>query len=126
MKEFRLWVSGKPIPKGRPRVTISRGCPIAYTPKTTREWENRIKLAYREQVGAAAFGEGEDIFLRCEFFSPDRRADGDNLYKSVADALQGVGYPNDRRIVRGEFSIVRERGREAGVQICAQAVTDSN
>lgn len=38
-------------------------------------------------------------------------ADMDNLYKAIADSLQGLAYPNDSAVTAGEFSLYSSKGR---------------
>lgn len=38
-------------------------------------------------------------------------ADMDNLYKAIADSLQGVAYPNDSAVTAGQFSLYSSTGR---------------
>lgn len=37
-------------------------------------------------------------------FTKTTRCDADNVYKSVADGLEGVAYQDDSSVVRGEFA----------------------
>jgi hypothetical protein len=105
----RLWfvVNGKPIAKGRPRV-ISRGergvrgvrC-AAFTPATTRAWEQRVRWGARAAASAARWEPNADpcevvILLR----GRNPLSDLDNHAKSVLDALNGVAWDDDRRVVR--------------------------
>lgn len=108
----RLWfvVEGKPIAKGRPRV-ISRGvrgvrgargvrC-AAFTPATTRAWEQRVRWMARVAVAAACWEPNADpcevvILIR----GRNPLSDLDNHAKSVLDALNGVAWDDDRRVVR--------------------------
>ena len=39
----RFFVSGKPVPKARPRTMSRGGKSITYTPKATRQWESLVR-----------------------------------------------------------------------------------
>ena len=94
---YELTIEGRPVPKGRPRVTNSH----TYTPPETVQQENRTLAEWVAKHGNPEI-EG-DVELVCQFFYPDKRtADLDNLIKLVADSLGGggEGYKpfNDRQV----------------------------
>ena len=110
-------VDGTPVAKGRPRVT-RRG--FTYTPKETKEQEQKIKDAYLKAYGdSCAFPEGVPLKLQMVFYMPmpkslskkkrlaavcgdlrpTKKPDVDNLIK-VIDALNGgVAFADDSQIV---------------------------
>ena len=48
-----------------------------------------------------------DLYLWCLFEKRDaRRCDGDNAYKAIADALNGIAYKDDRQVVDGRFHTI--------------------
>ena len=102
-------VPGRPIPKGRPRVTRYG----TYTPPATRAYEEAVREAWRA-AGSVSFP--ADVPLRLvvsAHFAPSgrpsrktraamlgqphtlHRGDLDNIVKSVMDALNGCAYPDD-------------------------------
>lgn len=85
---------GRPVPKGRPRVT-RRG---TYTPAATVIAETSI--ASRARAAGARLHDG-DIQIALEFAFADQRPRGDidNLVKTVLDALNGIAYRDDRQVV---------------------------
>lgn len=109
-------VPGIPRGKGRPRFH-DFGRP--YTPKATAHYEAWIAACYQEKYGICKMP--EDSFLDVEikaFFSipksasrdrqeamargellPSRKPDVDNIAKAVLDALNGVAYKDDARVV---------------------------
>lgn len=115
MSEFDLWVPGRPIPKGRPRLG-RRG--RVFTPQTTIDYEAKIAMATKglEQLDGPV-----EVYLE---FSPDGllihaweidipavsklRGDIDNYIKSALDGLQknhflqdGMGViPQDKLVHR--------------------------
>ena len=113
---FDLWVPGKPVPKGRPRMT-RRG--RVFTPATTVEYEMLIaeyaarnKMPTLEGPIEIAMDLHPDGLLvqawEVECASSGLRGDVDNYVKIVMDGLQrgkdgaqGEGpIPNDRNVVR--------------------------
>lgn len=106
-------VPGKPQGKGRPRASRDGHM---YTPKKTREYEELIRRCYQLQsrkkfegyvalriialypVPESAKKADREKMLRSEIL-PDKKPDGDNIEKAVADALNGIAYEDDRQIV---------------------------
>ena len=111
-------IPGKPVGKGRPRFRrIGKGV-MAYTPKSTNEYEKRIRMLYLEEYGKENF-EGKTVSVEITaFFSPPKSApkkqrmnmlrgcifpskkpDADNIAKIVLDALNGVAYEDDSQVI---------------------------
>jgi len=89
-----LTVEGKPIPKGRPRVVDGH----AYTPGATRDYETLIRNAAALEWTGEPMMKGP-LSIHLTFYRADRRrADWDNLAKSIADALQDIVYHDDGQI----------------------------
>ena len=115
MEYVRFFVPGKPKGKGRPR--FSNGHP--YTDAQTRGYECQIVANYRRIAGAFKFP--EDVFLSIKIHQympipksaskanrermvkgetyPSAKPDLDNVIKAVLDALNGVAYKDDARVV---------------------------
>ena len=108
-------VYGKPMAKGRPR--FGRNGSV-YTPDKTVSYENLIKLSYAEQTGGTWFGDQAlcaTIIAYCSIpkatpkknlpamisgkVPPVTKPDLDNIAKTVLDALNGIAYADDSRIV---------------------------
>jgi len=86
-------VDGEPVPKARPR--LGRGG-HAYTPSRTAAWEERVGWAYREAQGPEFHG---PVQVALHFRRKSRRrADLDNLIKSVLDGLNGVAWQDDSQV----------------------------
>ncbi len=112
--EAKFTIPGKAIPKARPRVTRAG---YAYTPRTTQQFEQLVRIAYKNQCGNFEFPKGAPLLMNIEFcFEPPKswpkqkrekaiqrkkyptaRPDLDNLWKAVADALNGIAYNDDSR-----------------------------
>jgi len=109
-------VPGEPRGKGRPRFSKDGH---AYTDSETRAYENKIIAYYRKQLGA--FQWPDSAFVSVEVTAhypipkrstkaalagmqagtilPSRKPDIDNVLKVVLDALNGVAYKDDSRVV---------------------------
>jgi len=117
-------VVGKPHAKERPRLAFKNGKSIAYTPKTTVNYEKHVKNSYILKYGKNMMF-GENIPLASEIIAyykipsnitknkkqmmlngeilPTVTPDGDNIIKSILDGLNGVAYPDDKQIVSIKF-----------------------
>lgn len=102
-----LRIIGKPVPKGRPRVTKSG---ITYTPKPTKEWQKSIqwqakKLAPPKLWTGAIRADREYIMPRPRCHENTqyhtKYPDIDNLDKALFDALQGIFFVGDQQICMG-------------------------
>ena len=107
------YISGEPVPKGRPRFTRSGR---TYTPKKTLDHERAIREAW-ESGNHEPFGDSVPLEMIIEFHMkmPDswsnkkrfrmnlspctKHTDLDNLTKTVQDALNGVAFADDSQIV---------------------------
>jgi len=111
-----FFISGQPIPKGRPRVING----VAHTPERTKTWETRI--GWEARIAGVMPLEG-DLAVTLHFQRQGTgRADLDNLVKSVADGLNGIAYADDTQIVRLTASV--EYGSKApGVNVKIERIT---
>lgn len=113
-------VPGPVVGKGRPRFSTRGGFAKAYTPKKTADYENNIRTAYLEEVQfqPMRWGNKEPLEMVVNAYFeipksaskkaktemllhgyPNKKPDGDNILKAVADALNGVAYADDCQIV---------------------------
>lgn len=110
-------VPGEPRGKGRPRFNRQMG--HAYTDSQTKSYENKIVACYYESTGGHRWP--DSAFIAVEVIAhyqipksatkaaraameagtvrPTRRPDIDNVLKAVLDALNGVAYKDDSRVV---------------------------
>lgn len=113
MGTLTFTVPGLPAPKKRPRVAFKdrRGRPLkkphTYTPGRTRDYESAVAWAAREAMTQTGMREivGWVSLWVVAFVESEHQGDGDNFLKSVADALQGVAYANDRQVVDWSVSV---------------------
>lgn len=88
-------VPGRPIPAARPRVT-GKG---TYTPRTTRVAESAVAAYARTQWRLPPTPKGTRWSVRIIASFPDhRRADVDNLAKTVMDGMTGIVYEDDDQV----------------------------
>jgi Holliday junction resolvase RusA-like endonuclease len=109
-------VPGEPRGKGRPRFSKQGH---TYTDSETRAYENKIIAYYRKTLGA--FRWPDSAFIRIKVTAhypipksatkaavagmqagrilPSRKPDIDNVLKVVLDALNGIAYKDDSRVV---------------------------
>lgn len=87
-------VEGPPVPKGRPRVNTLTG--HAYTPKRTREYEDRIGnawIALSPRPPMFVGGIGVEVVVHED--EKQHAADIDNYLKIALDALNNVAWADD-------------------------------
>ena len=113
----RFEVPGEPRGKGRPRFTRWGN---TYTDDKTRAYEDLIVACYKQAAGGFRFADSAFIELEVSaYYSipksatkaektamqsgerlPSRKPDIDNVLKAVMDALNGVAYKDDSRVVK--------------------------
>lgn len=111
---------GDPQPKARPRIVRDRqGRSRAYTPESTKIWEDSIALQARNQIQRLGTMTGPivrlpfdgRVMVEAQFWLrrpkslpkrvvyPVTKPDADNLYKSLLDGLEKAGIVgNDARV----------------------------
>ena len=110
MNEISFTVEGEVIPKGRPRMTRSGR---VYTPKRTKDYEMKVKLAAKRAFVGKSVIEGP-VFVELIIFRKipeakvgkglegkfcDVGADIDNCQKSIFDGVNGSGiWVDDRQV----------------------------
>jgi Holliday junction resolvase RusA-like endonuclease len=93
-----------PVAKERPRFT-KRG--FAYTPHKTRLYESKVQLAVTYEWGSRKLlNQNLEAIAVFQFKKPRTsklkypRQDVDNLFKALADSLNGVLFEDDKQIVK--------------------------
>ena len=110
-------VEGTAVPKQRPRISGHR----AYTPKRTKDYEERVLNAFRSSYGGfyPAFGKDTPVRICISVIQEipkswskkkrlqaelgnivplSRNGDIDNIAKSILDALNGFAYEDDCQV----------------------------
>lgn len=114
--EIMFSVPGEPTGKGRPRMTKQGH---TYTPQKTVEYENLVRQEYLRRYCDTKFEAGIPLDARIVAYyaipksaskkkrammlsgqiRPMKKPDGDNVVKSILDALNGVAYHDDAQVV---------------------------
>jgi Holliday junction resolvase RusA-like endonuclease len=97
-----FWVDGVPVPKGRPRtVRTKTGKVVTFTPKRTARWESVVRLVAQAACSAVRWKPTPGAYeVRIEVFPARRAGDADNFGKAIADAMNGIVYPDDGSVRR--------------------------
>ena len=126
-------VDGTAVPKQRPRISRGR----AYTPKRTKDYEERVLEAFRSSYQGFYPAFGKDVPVRiCITVNQaiptswskkkclqaergvivplSRNGDIDNIAKSILDALNGFAYEDDCQVTTLIIT------KQYGVQPCAE------
>ena len=126
-------VEGTAVPKQRPRISRGR----AYTPKRTKDYEERVLTAFRSSYEGfyPAFGKDVPVWVCIhiiqaipkswskkkraqaesgEIVPLSRNGDVDNIAKSILDALNGFAYEDDCQVTTLIIT------KQYGVNPCAE------
>lgn len=103
-------IPGQPQGKGRPRVTMHG----TYTPKSTKEYEEKVRKAWKDAGSIAFNGVPLCVTVNACFEPPKstskkkraamistphcKKPDADNIAKAVLDALNGLAFPDDSAV----------------------------
>ena len=125
---IKFTILGEAVGKQRPRVTRYG----AYTPAKTVKWEQSVAMQAlphkpRELFDCALHVELIFIITRPKSapkkrLYPETKPDLDNLTKAILDALEGIIYTNDSRIVRKNLEKVY--GSPPRVEICIKKMEE--
>lgn len=128
-------IPGQPVGKARPRITTRYGKTVAYTPAKTRNWESMAAKIFKRAWGQRPPYDGpSQIHVVAVSRRPQRllrkkdphgrmwrqaKPDGDNVLKSVADAIEKAGVvKDDKDIVRmSADSVYAAKGEEECVWV---------
>ena len=117
MNRIFFVVPGEPVPKARPRFTMQGGKARTYTPTSSAAYETTVGLLAHAAMRAQGISEPMKgaLHVQVQAFFPvphswskkrkaaaswhASRPDLDNVVKAVLDALNGVAYKDDARVV---------------------------
>ena len=94
---IRFVVPGRPHGKRRPRLAVRGRKAVVYTPRETREYEERV--AWEAKAAGVRMIEGPVALRLWLYYRGRQRSDIDNAAKSVMDGLNGVAYADDSQVV---------------------------
>lgn len=133
----KIQIPGKPVGKQRAR-TLKSG--FSYTPDKTVNYENLVKLIYRESGGGYMEGplkarvkivydipkstskKNREKMMAGELF-PTKKPDIDNVQKIIFDALNGIAYKDDTQIILVEAW--KQYGEQPYVEVSLEEVIQS-
>jgi len=112
MDMVKITISGDPVSKARPRATVVNGRASMYTPKKSKNFEFLIRQRAEKVFLSPLEG---PVCVKVLFYLSrpkrlvwktkpmpacpcDKRPDIDNIFKSVADGLNGVAFLDDGQI----------------------------
>jgi Holliday junction resolvase RusA-like endonuclease len=113
---IKFTIPGEPKGKGRPKFSRQGNFVKTYTPETTVNYENWVKICFREEGQKMLEGQLRAV-IDCYYaipksFSkkkrekalkgelrPTKKPDCDNIAKIILDALNGLAYKDDKDIV---------------------------
>ena len=116
IKFIKFTVPGEPKGKGRPKFSRQGKFVKTYTPETTVNYENWVKICFLEAKQSKLAGELK-AEINCYFgipssyskmkkgeakkglIRPTKKPDIDNIAKIVLDSLNGLAYDDDKNIV---------------------------
>jgi Holliday junction resolvase RusA-like endonuclease len=108
-------------PKERPRFSVHGGKVRTRTASKTVAYEQKVKLCAMAAVSAQRWTpDASDVF--CVNVSVWRKhllrgGDVDNLGKAVLDAMTGVVYPDDGRVVEARFAVHQSEAERVSVTV---------
>ena len=131
-----LTIPGKPVGKGRPRMTRAGH---VYTPAKTENYEAYVKALWVQEHGNEVAFPDEAVVLSVSVsmatpkstskrkreamldgeIMPTKKPDLDNILKIVADALNGLAYTDDKQIVG--VTMIKGYSEHDGVDVMVQS-----
>lgn len=125
---IKFFIIGTPQGKARPRFTKTGR---AYTPKSTVDYENAVKLMYSSMY-STKFEQGVSLKMNITAYfgipkstskkkraqmlkgniRPTKKPDADNIAKVIADSLNGLAYYDDAQLV--EVNVRKFYGENEG------------
>ena len=129
-------IPGKAVGKGRPRFANGH----AYTPETTKEYEDLVRAVFLAEHGKKV--EGEAVFVEISVLTeppksiskkkreellkgyPMKKPDLDNVAKIILDALNGVAWKDDAQVV--DLKVNRRWAKEISERVMIDILTESD
>lgn len=136
-------VPGEPVGKARPRTVTVNGFVQTFTPKTTREYEAKVKRCYKSQHGQKfeksfplkvyikAFCKIPKSYTKTKTeqaktgqLRPIKKPDLDNIIKIILDGLNGVAFEDDCQV--DEIHATKKFSEEERVEIKVEEINGKN
>lgn len=130
-------IPGEPKGKGRPKFSRQGSFVKTYTPETTVNYENWVKICFQEAKQEMLTGQLK-ADIKCYYdipksyskknrlsalngkLRPTKKPDIDNVAKIILDSLNGLAYKDDKDIV--ECKIEKWFAEVARVEICIEEI----
>lgn len=90
-------------------VVIKGLVPLSYNSRNKAVYQNIIRAAFQRRYRGAVpcFPATEELYARVYFFTSDGvNVDADNISKPIWDAVNGIAYVDDRKIVMRTAAVV--------------------
>lgn len=84
---------------------IIPGRGYAHTAEHAKQYKEKIKRIAQKSI-PKPFNREVDVRLEYLYRNREERLDGDNLLKTICDALEGIAYTNDSQIVHHEVTAI--------------------
>jgi len=127
MTRITFTVDGQPVAKQRPRTKKTKNGYSTRTPKKTKDYESLVaQSAMIALVGREMYDEKAELSVSIIIHREDaRRADIDNIVKSVMDGMEKVVYHNDSQVLE-LYSRLYRKSKPARVEVSVKTlVADS-
>lgn len=132
LKKTDIFFPFEPVPKGRPRFRRTGKFIHSYTPPTTQRFESQIHDYYVDNCGdfydgaikvylifhmpiPVSISKKKKLLMVSNTTKHIKRPDGDNLAKSILDALNGIAYADDSQITI--LHIEKRYGEQVGISL---------
>lgn len=134
MMSLYFVVDGPPTPKGRPRFSRVGNFTKTYTPKKTKNYEDKVRQSAQQAMNGhepletpiaiqmtiklpvpKSYSKKRTSDCLNKFEMPIKRPDWDNVAKAITDAINGVVYVDDCQIVSA--SVHKMYGLEPCVEV---------
>ena len=116
MKRVEFFIAGEPKGQPRPRAFVRGGTTLGFAPVSVELWKGQVALAAKDHLPPTPIETAIVVLLWFEMPRPQghygrrglkpaapthhlARPDVDNLAKAVLDALVGIGFLRDDRLV---------------------------
>ncbi len=139
--EIEFTIHGSPIGKGRPKFARRGKFTTTYTPKKTKDYEDRVKIEYNKSFRGVSFGEDPIAVNIVGIFSVpksiskkkakeligqpfDKKPDSDNIGKIVLDPLNNLAFDDDKQVT--DLGVIKRYGYNPRVEVNIRNVNDKS
>ncbi len=137
--EIEFTIEGSPMGKERPKFARRGKFTKTYTPKKTREYEDKVKIEYNKSFRGVSFGNKPIVVNIVGIFSVpkstskkktkeligqpfDKKPDSDNMGKIVLDPLNNLAFDDDKQVT--DLEVIKRYGYNPRVEVNIKNVHD--